>query len=135
MLERIPPALLAVRIGGHLTPARMRKQNFLKFALPFLKSIIQEIGMIAGEGSFSVNPLGDYQSGKATFESPTLYLELAEDEVKQDGIRLTHRIRTPEGQLIESGWAPLAVLKKDNELAVFLYKLAKRLAEEKAQIQ
>ncbi len=135
MLEKIPPALLTKRIGGHLTPARMRKENFLKFALPFLKMIVREIGQNVGEGSYSVNPLGQFQSGAIVFDSPQLRLELAEEDIKQDGVRLSHRIKTPEGQLIASGWAPLSLLEKDNELAVYLYKLTKRLAEAKAQLQ
>ena len=134
MLDKIPPALLAKRIGGLLQPSEMRKFNFLKHAPEFLSSLAVAIGKDAIPGLVTTDPQTKMDSGRVVFKSTTVTLELSEDPLRKDGVRLDYLVTGTAGATTFRGNQPCDVLAKGSNLAIFIHKMSKELAASKAAI-
>jgi hypothetical protein len=134
MLDKIPFALLTKRIGGILLPDEMRKFNFLMHAPGFLNQLVSAIGKDAGPGMITTDLQNKRESGRVTFQSKSVKLELSEDPLRKDGVRLDYMVLNPSGGTHYKGDQPCEVLSKGSNLAIFIHKISKELAATKASI-
>ena len=121
MIERIPPALLQTRIGGHLSEAHeTRKVCFLSQAPEFLRQLVAELGPLAGTAMVQKDPKTVRESGVVSYDSESIILEIYEDALKRDGLKLHCHVN---GNLQTSAWLQLTTLNKDANLWELVQKL------------
>lgn len=124
MLNRIPPALLVSRIGGMSLAHGVRKTCFVKEAPVFLREVA---GILGVQGSVSVLPQSEKQSGVVTFTGETLRMQVFEDPGPQNGVQFVCYFLQPDGTEKSKHCKFLKELSKDDAWAYHVHALKNEL--------
>ena len=134
MIAKIPSALLVTRIGGNSEAHTTRKFNFLAQAPRFLQSLVLEFGALASNGDFTSTSLPCKESGKVAYDSEFLKLEMYEDPLRVNGLRLHFRVINAAGTELLAGARPVIGLAKNAALFELVQEIRDQLQLAKASL-
>lgn len=134
MIDKIPQALLTNRIGGLSLAHETRKHNFHVEAPKFLRALVHEIGPLAAGGTVTTDQIPYRESGKVIYTSQYLSLEMGEDPLSQDGVRLHFRVLSEAGLLKVSGRMPMTRFAKHEALSEFIHEIQGQLQRNRASL-
>lgn len=107
----VPSALLQRDIGGLTTAQDVRKVNFLKQGVMFVRSFVEAINPSLLTHAPKADPGHKRQSGAIVFDSDSLHLRLTE-EASREGLVLSVEVTGPDGNAKLNQRIPLSNLNK-----------------------
>lgn len=134
MIDKIPHALLNTRIGGMSQAHETRKFCFLFEGPTFLQKVVREIGPLAGNNPVTADNLPFRESGKVVYDSQFLKMEMSEDPLRRNGLKLHYRVLDASGAQVLGGSSTLGRLNKDDALTELVHQIRAQLPASKASL-
>ncbi len=131
ILTKIPQVLLSQQIGGLNTPQEMRKTVFLKLAPDFLRSLVGDLGLGGVEGVYESVQGTKKESGKVTYTSSGIKLEVYEDPGPRDGVDIHYTLYNAMGVSTKLAKVSMRKLATKDNYGYFIHELKTALASAK----